>query len=98
MKLSDSDAEGFIEKLLPELQKYGVTLFEIQGLKLTLGPAPVQPAAPMSPSEVLRLRAELEKDAAADRCACGHAVFQHTNGLCVVGCSVDKCLPDDVAQ
>lgn len=30
-----------------------------------------------------------------DDCRCGHAHAEHTNGLCIAGCEVEACAPEE---
>ena len=37
----------------------------------------------------------VEKSQAQDtKCACGHASYEHNAGLCILGCSPEKCAPE----
>jgi len=85
-----------LESLLKVLRAHGVTAYEgpLWGdarspaeavVKVSLGP-PVETAQPEAPS------------VDPDVCKCGHAAFAHVNGLCTVGCDVEKCAPAEETQ
>lgn len=82
-----------LEKLIPFLRRHGVAHFESGDVTLKFEAMPAKGAGPMTTKELEALGA-----AEDDRCKCGHATFQHTNGLCVVGCSLDVCVGDEATQ
>lgn len=89
-----------LSALLDVLRAKGVTRFKgdlvlkvaerdcTMPIELTLGAA----------LEVPPLTAETATEAPqadADTCRCGHPLTEHTNGLCLVGCDVEHCAPEE---
>lgn len=50
---------------------------------------PQQPVRAPTAEDVATLREVLEPES----CDCGHPEFAHSNGLCIHGCSPEKCAP-----
>lgn len=69
-----------VSDLADMLRAKGVTNFEGGGIKLEFG-APVDTTPHKEAAPAVDL----------DLCKCGHASYQHVNGLCIVGCTVETC-------
>lgn len=88
-----------LSALLDLLKAKGVTHYEGPGnnsswmVRVDFGPAAAAPS-PVLPDKPTTK--DDEKDEAPDDvCRCGHDHAQHTNGLCLVGCDVEKCAPEE---
>lgn len=75
-----------LSKLLDLLRTKGVMKF--QGANYQVEFAPFVDASPVPAEKVLP-----QQD--ADNCKCGHALYAHVNGLCAMGCDVEKCAPKE---
>lgn len=49
-------------------------------IELELGPPVIAEPQPSKP------------EADPDKCRCGHMVYEHNQGLCLVGCDAEKCV------
>lgn len=67
-----------LTELLDLLKTKGVRVFREGDLHIEFGP-PEQPADELKPPQV------------REACSCGHAVWEHTNGLCM-HCDPGKCV------
>lgn len=73
--------------LVDQLRARGVRRYRTSELELELG-ATESPSPPeMKPNAV-----------PPDACKCGHPEYAHVNGLCVHGCDVEKCAPEETTQ
>lgn len=50
-----------------------------------LGPPPI--ATPIAETEA--------PHGDSGTCRCGHSLTEHTNGLCLIGCDVEQCAPEE---
>lgn len=68
--------------LVDEMKRRGVRAFALPGIHVEFAPA--------SP-DVAPMRAVDKPAADEERCACGHEFHAHNGGLCLHGCSSEKC-------
>lgn len=82
------DEIKMLGRLADELRSRGVTEFSARDTQtndvLTLKLSPPLPELKAEPG------AEL-----TEKCACGHAPYEHNAGLCIQGCDPTKCAPEN---
>ena len=83
MSLDPADQQriDFVGALADCCRKHGVKMADVNGIRVELGPLD----GPMKP----------DKPAAED-CPCGHGLHAHNGGLCLFGCSIEKCAGPEV--
>ena len=84
MKAGELDA---LLSLVDSLRARGVRRYKAGDIELELGPLEAPPPPDAKPGET-----------PPDACKCGHAEYAHVNGLCVHGCDVEKCAPEETTK
>jgi len=79
-----------VATLADMLRAKGVRSFEGLGLRLELEPTQervIEAALPAKPPVA---------QGDDETCKCGHPHYAHQGGLCIHGCDVEKCVPEEV--
>ena len=85
--MMDRDFEA-VARLADVLRSKGVKVFKVGGLEMELHPSVESVSEPMPQQPPVP-----KED--ADTCKCGHAHYAHQSGLCIHGCAVEKCVPEE---
>lgn len=77
-----------VAALLDLLKVKGVTRFTGNGVCVEFSPAQL-PAASATATD------DKDEQADPDTCRCGHSLTEHSSGLCLHACGVEKCAPEE---
>ena len=77
-------------------------LLKSKGVQSYEGPFCADPRSPLEQVVKVTLATPIDKappeeksGKSPDDCRCGHAHAEHTNGLCIAGCEVEACAPEE---
>lgn len=77
-----------LDTVLSKLRKHGVSEFCFGALKVVFAEEPPKPM------DIQSVRAALQAEE-PEKCRCGHPETAHVNGLCIHGCAIESCMPEE---
>lgn len=77
-----------LDLLLPSLRKHGVGIFKHGPMEIHFSQEPPKPM------DIASVRQALQAEE-PDKCKCGHSETAHVNGLCIHGCAIESCMPEE---